>query len=160
MSWDLPCDSLGLAWEPCSAHYGHFTASILKDRKRDRRRKTRKGNSIFSRATWTINPHLGTHQVSSHTCFDKNSPAKGILPLGHFFRFFLKSELQEYWSGAPFPTPGDLPNPGIEPVPLVTPALAGRFSTTSATWEAPKLLTKPQIKALRTPCYQYFQFTQ
>ena len=38
----------------------------------------------------------------------------------------------------PFPLPGDLPDPGIEPVSLVSPALAGRFFTTSATWEAPK----------------------
>ena len=34
---------------------------------------------------------------------------------------------QEYWSGLPFPTPGVLPNPGIRPVSLVSPALAGRF---------------------------------
>ena len=43
---------------------------------------------------------------------------------------------QEYWSGLPFPSPGDLPNSGIEPVSLTSPALAGRFLTTSATWEA------------------------
>ena len=36
---------------------------------------------------------------------------------------------QEYWSGLPFPSPGDLPNPGIEPM---SPALAGRFFTTEA----------------------------
>ena len=41
---------------------------------------------------------------------------------------------QEYWSGLPFPTPGDPPDPGIEPM---SPALASRFFTTSATWEAP-----------------------
>ena len=34
------------------------------------------------------------------------------------------------------PPPGDLPNPGIEPVSLMSPASAGRFFTTSATWEA------------------------
>ena len=34
---------------------------------------------------------------------------------------------QEYWSGLPFPSPGDLPNPGIEPW---SPSLAGRFLTT------------------------------
>ena len=45
---------------------------------------------------------------------------------------------QEYWSGLPCPPPGDLPNPGIEPVSLTSPALAGRFFTTSATWEAPE----------------------
>ena len=37
---------------------------------------------------------------------------------------------QEYWCGLPFPTPGDLPNPGIEPASLVSPSLAGRFFTT------------------------------
>ena len=37
---------------------------------------------------------------------------------------------QEYWSGLPFPSPGDLPNPGIEPESPVCPALAGRFATT------------------------------
>ena len=40
---------------------------------------------------------------------------------------------QEYWSGLPFPSPGDLPDPGIKPVSL---ALAGRFFTTSIIWEA------------------------
>ena len=34
---------------------------------------------------------------------------------------------QEYWSGWPFPPPGDLPKSGIKPV---SPALAGGFSTT------------------------------
>ena len=42
---------------------------------------------------------------------------------------------QEYWSGLPFPTPGDLPDPGIKPVSLASPALAGGFFTTSTTWE-------------------------
>ena len=37
---------------------------------------------------------------------------------------------QAYWSGLPFPTPGDLPDPGIEPTSLVSPALAGGFFTT------------------------------
>ena len=34
---------------------------------------------------------------------------------------------QEYWSGLSFPSPGDLPYPGIEPM---SPTLAGRFFTT------------------------------
>ena len=41
----------------------------------------------------------------------------------------------EYWSGLPFPPPEDLPDPGIEPASLMSPALAGGFFTTSATWE-------------------------
>ena len=43
---------------------------------------------------------------------------------------------QEYWSGLPFPPPEDLSNPGIEPVSLMSPALASGFFTTSAIWEA------------------------
>ena len=42
---------------------------------------------------------------------------------------------QEYQSGLPFPSPGDLPNPGIKPTSLMSPALAGRFFTTSTIWE-------------------------
>ena len=43
---------------------------------------------------------------------------------------------QEYWSGLPFPTPVDLPNPGSETPSLVSPALVGGFFTSRATWEA------------------------
>ena len=42
----------------------------------------------------------------------------------------------EYWNGLPCPSPGDLPDPGIKPSSLMSPASAGRFFTTSATWEA------------------------
>ena len=44
--------------------------------------------------------------------------------------------LQEYWSGLPCPPPGDLPDPGIEPMSLVSPASAGGFFSTGATWGA------------------------
>ena len=43
---------------------------------------------------------------------------------------------KELWSGLPCPPPVHLPNPGTEPASLSSPALAGRFFTTSATWEA------------------------
>ena len=36
---------------------------------------------------------------------------------------------QEYWTGLPFPSPEDLPTPGIEPTSLASPILAGRFFT-------------------------------
>ena len=45
---------------------------------------------------------------------------------------------QEYWSGPPCPPPGDLPDPGIKLMFLVTPAVVSRFFTSSATWEAHK----------------------
>ena len=54
-------------------------------------------------------------------------------PLGPLSMGFSR---QKYWSGMPFPTPGDLPNPGVEPRSPVPPALAGRSFTTSAAWEA------------------------
>ena len=43
---------------------------------------------------------------------------------------------QEYWNELPFLPPGHLPNKGVELMFLESPALAGRFFTTSATWEA------------------------
>ena len=43
---------------------------------------------------------------------------------------------QEYWNGLPYPLPGDLCDPRIEPESLQSPALAGKFFTTSITWEA------------------------
>ena len=44
------------------------------------------------------------------------------------------------WSELPCPPPGNLPNPGMEPMSLASPALAGGFFTTSATWEAHKAI--------------------
>ena len=44
--------------------------------------------------------------------------------------------MQEYWSGVPFLPLGDLPEPVIKTVSLVSPALAGGFFTTSANCEA------------------------
>ena len=41
-----------------------------------------------------------------------------------------------YWSGLPFPPSGDLPHPGIEPMSLTSPVLAGGFFTASATYAA------------------------
>ena len=50
---------------------------------------------------------------------------------------------QEYWSGVPFPSPGDLPHPGINPAFLMSPA-AG-FFTTNATWEAQDLAQRQEL---------------
>ena len=47
---------------------------------------------------------------------------------------------QEYWSGWPCPPPEDLPDPGMEPVSLMSPSLAERFFTTRAIWEVPAKL--------------------
>ena len=55
---------------------------------------------------------------------------------------------QEYWSGLPFPSPGDLPNPGTEPV---SPALAGRFITNESP-RMPCLLTERMNEQPRWEC--------
>ena len=51
---------------------------------------------------------------------------------------------QDYCSRLPFPLPGDLPGPGIEPASLVSPALAGELFTASATWEAQSKMERRQ----------------
>ena len=48
----------------------------------------------------------------------------------HQAPLFVEFSRQEYWSGFPFPTPGDLPNPGTEPASPTSAALAGRLFTT------------------------------
>ena len=56
--------------------------------------------------------------------------------VAHQALLFMGFSRQEYWNGLPFPLPGNLPNPQIEPVSLTSPALACRFFTTSTTREA------------------------
>ena len=46
---------------------------------------------------------------------------------------------QEHWNGLPFPTPGDLPDPGIEPMSLVSATIAGRFFTAKPPGKPPKM---------------------
>ena len=56
---------------------------------------------------------------------------------------------QEYWNGLPFPSPRDLPDPGVEPAFLTSPALAGEFFTTCATWGGLR----------KSDTYQYIVYT-
>ena len=62
-----------------------------------------------------------SHSVVSDSATPWSVPNQAPLSMG-FPR-------QEYWSGLPFPSPGDLPDPGIKPASLTSPALAGRFFT-------------------------------
>ena len=59
---------------------------------------------------------------------------------------------EEYWSGLPFPTAGDIPDPGIKPVSLVPSSLTGRFLTTRSTWEDPEKVKKQKTPYLMTGC--------
>ena len=75
------------------------------------------------------------HAESLQSCLTRCDPMD-CSPLGSLSMRFSR---QEYWSGLPCPPPGDLPDPGIKPTSLKSPALADGFFTTSATWEALQL---------------------
>ena len=57
-----------------------------------------------------------------------NSNLKNFIKY-HYIATPLELRKQEYWSGLSFPTPGDLPDSGVEHLSLAAPALAGRFFT-------------------------------
>ena len=52
---------------------------------------------------------------------------------------------RQYWNGLPYLSPGYLPDPGIKPKSLTSPALAAEFLTISTTWEAPGCRGVPKI---------------
>ena len=64
--------------------------------------------------------------VSAQSCLTLCNPMD-CSPLGSSVHVFSR---QEYWSGLPFPAPGDIPNPRVECVSPVFPALAGKFFAT------------------------------
>ena len=59
--------------------------------------------------------------------------------VAHQAPLFMGFSRQECWSGLPCPPPGDLPDPGIELVSLMSPALVGGFFMTSIPWEAQRV---------------------
>ena len=67
---------------------------------------------------------------------------------------------QEYWSGLPCLPPGGLPDPGIELVSLMSPALAGGFFATLTTWEALVLWKTPNLEGIlfffKTGLFSFF----
>ena len=70
------------------------------------------------------------------SCFNHVGLFATLWTLAHHAPLSMGFSRQEYWNGLQCPPPGDLPNPGVEPMFLMSPALAGRFFTTIATWEA------------------------
>ena len=97
--------------------------------------------------------HTHTHTVLSHSAVSDSGGLGTVAWLAPLSMEFFR---QEYWSGVPFPTPGDFPDLGIEPESFPSPALTGRFFTTSATWEAP--YTHICVYILSVYIYIYFPF--
>ena len=69
--------------------------------------------------------------LSMYVCISCSVMSDSLQPHGLSCQDPLSMELsrQEYWSGLPFPSPGDLPHPGIQYTSLVYPALACGFFT-------------------------------
>ena len=67
--------------------------------------------------------HLWKTQFATHIQMEFTDVCRSLLVL-LFYRLL-------------FSPSGDLPDPVIEPIPLMSPALAGRFFATTTTWEAP-----------------------
>ena len=61
------------------------------------------------------------------SCFSRVQLFATIWTIAHQAPLSMGSSRQEYWSGLSCPPPGDLPDPGIEPSSLMSPALAGDF---------------------------------
>ena len=90
---------------------------------------------------------IASYQVACVTwvlsCFSHVQLFATLWTIAHQAPLSMGFSRKEYWSGLPSP-PGDLPDPGIEPVSHMSSVLAGRFFTTSATWKVPN------------KCYTYF----
>ena len=74
------------------------------------------------------------------SCFNHVQLFVTLWTIVHQAPLSMEFSRQVYWSGFPFPTPGDLPLPGIKPMSLASPALTGRFFTTSTTWEVQNII--------------------
>ena len=75
--------------------------------------------------------------------FSSVSPCVTLWTVAHQTSLSMAFSRKEYWSGLLFPSPGDLPDQGIEPTPLMSHALADKFFIMSTAWEArsPSLFT-------------------
>ena len=75
----------------------------------------------------TENTHCHTRVLSHFSCVRLFATPWTVAPQPPLSMGFSR---QEFWSGLPCPLPGDLPDPGIQPMPLTSPASAGGFFTT------------------------------
>ena len=88
--------------------------------------------ALFSLRTQDAGYLLLVMLCSISACMHAQSRPSLCNPLAHQAPLSVGFSRQEHWSGLPFPPPGDLPDPGIEPWPPVAPALTGRFFTTES----------------------------
>ena len=106
---------------------------------------------IFNKSIYRVAALLGSMSWTRHKwSLSSNSPAAAAakslscvwlcaisLTIAHQAPLSMGFSRPKYCSGLPFPSPGDLPDPGNEPVTLMYPALAGRFFTIVPTGKLP-----------------------
>jgi len=103
----------------CCSPWGHKKSDMTEGLNWTKLRCSQDGQSSIP---------LGVEQcVHTYSCSTLCNPMD-CSPLGSSVHGVF--QMQEYWSELPFPSPGDLPNPGIKPVSLVSPALTGVYFTT------------------------------
>ena len=83
---------------------------------------------VFSNITVQKHQFFGAQQLVSFTssCLVVSNSTT-IWTTAYQGPLFMEFSRQDYWNGLPFPTPGDLPDPGIEPTSLLSPSLADGF---------------------------------
>ena len=109
----------------------------------------------------------GCHALPHHSvvCVHAQSLSRVWLLCSHglqHIRLLLSVEIfrQEYWSGLPFPSLRDLPDPWIEPASFASPELAGRFFTTSTTWEITNYFVNCVISTLILVSFDRFLLSE
>ena len=93
---------------------------------------------------WIYNTYL--HSKLLQSCPTLCDPMDCSLPSSSVYGILQ----EEYWSGLPWPLPGDLPDAGVQPASLRSPSLAGGFFITRATWQS--LITHHAVLKLMLTC--------
>ena len=98
-------------------------------------------------ATWETPESITKVLVSQFvlgcfSCFSHVQLFLTLWPVAHQAPVPMGFSRQDYWCGFPCSPPGDLPYPEVKLESLMSPALEGRFSTTSTTWETPNSYSK------------------
>ena len=134
---------LGLPWQPSGQDFTRQGARVHSLVGELRSHKLFKFHTVHNNTNYTLSflspDHIricvcvcvcvcaharsGTGSCPTLFCAMNCSLAEHIL-------MFMEFSRQEHWSELPFPKQGDLPDPGVEPATLASPALAGRFFTT------------------------------
>ena len=105
-------------------------------------------HDAVGRATWD------TSAKSLQSCLTLSNPTVFSTQDCSLPGFSVEFSRQEYWSGLPCPTPGNLPDLRLEPRSHKSPALAGVFYTTTATWEIQWDVQTPTQLPCHTPPLQ------